>query len=59
MDGSKLDLRDRTVACELDRADPLSAFRSRFYLPANQIYLDGNSLGLLSRDAEAAVFVAI
>src|SRR5438477_7909974 len=59
MDRSKLDVRDRTVACELDRADPLTAFRSRFYLPTNQIYLDGNSLGLLSRDAEAAVLAAI
>ena len=46
-----------TEACALalDRADPLAAFRDRFYLPPGIIYLDGNSLGLLSRDAEAAL----
>ncbi|WP_221032762.1 kynureninase [Actomonas aquatica] len=30
-------------------------FRAEFHLPPDQIYLDGNSLGLLSRRAEAAV----
>lgn len=39
----------------LDAADPLASFRSRFYTQPGVIYLDGNSLGLLSRDAEAAV----
>ncbi len=39
----------------LDAADPLAAFRDRFYLAPDTIYLDGNSLGLLSRDAEAEV----
>ncbi len=43
------------LARELDRADPLASFRSRFHIPANTIYLDGNSLGLISRDAEQAV----
>ncbi len=33
----------------LDRADPLAAFRARFALPDNVIYLDGNSLGPLPR----------
>ncbi|MBC8102796.1 MAG: kynureninase, partial [Cytophagales bacterium] len=38
-----------------DADDPLRAFRDRFYRPENgAIYLDGNSLGLLSREAEAA-----
>ncbi len=39
----------------LDGADPLAGFRSRFYLPPGQIYFDGNSLGLLSTDAETCV----
>lgn len=39
----------------LDAADDLVPFRDRFYLPPNQVYLDGNSLGLLSRDAEQSV----
>jgi kynureninase len=37
----------------LDHADPLARFRAEFFLPAGQIYLDGNSLGPLSRRAEA------
>jgi kynureninase len=43
----------------LDAADPLAAFRDRFYLPPGGIYLDGNSLGLLSREAEAATLAAL
>jgi kynureninase len=46
-------------AAARDAADPLAAFRGRFFLPAGQIYLDGNSLGLASRDAEAAVLEAL
>ncbi len=38
-----------------DADDPLAPFRERFYIPADTIYLDGNSLGLLSRDAEASL----
>jgi kynureninase len=37
----------------LDQADPLARFRTEFFLPPGKIYLDGNSLGLLSRRAEA------
>ncbi|MBA3650458.1 MAG: aminotransferase class V-fold PLP-dependent enzyme [Chthoniobacterales bacterium] len=40
------------LAQELDEADSLGHFRERFYAPEGRIYLDGNSLGLLSRDAE-------
>ncbi|MDI1335443.1 MAG: kynureninase [Lacunisphaera sp.] len=36
----------------LDQADPLARFRAEFHLPSGQVYLDGNSLGLLSRRAE-------
>jgi kynureninase len=43
---------DEACAYELDSEDPLS-FRDRFYIPEGIIYVDGNSLGLLSRDAEA------
>ncbi|MBE7209858.1 MAG: aminotransferase class V-fold PLP-dependent enzyme, partial [Gluconacetobacter diazotrophicus] len=40
----------------LDAADALAPLRARFYLPPGApIYLDGNSLGLLSVDAEASV----
>lgn len=42
-------------AARLDAADPLRHFRDRFYHAPNRVYMDGNSLGLLSRDAEAAV----
>ena len=41
-----------SLAQELDDADSLGQFRGRFYSPEGRIYLDGNSLGLLSRDAE-------
>lgn len=38
-----------------DREDPLRRFREEFYLTEGKIYLDGNSLGLLSRRAERKV----
>ena len=38
--------------CEaLDRADPLREMRDEFVLAPEQIYLDGNSLGLLTHAA--------
>ena len=40
---------------EYDATDPLRVFRERFYRHEGEIYLDGNSLGLLSHDAEASV----
>jgi len=43
----------------LDAADPLARFRAEFFLPPGQIYLDGNSLGLLSRRAETALAGAV
>lgn len=46
-------------ARRLDEADPLRAFRERFYLQPGRIYMDGNSLGLASRDAEAAVLAEL
>ncbi len=35
----------------LDRDDPLAAFRAEFQLPADIVYLDGNSLGALPKAA--------
>ncbi len=35
----------------LDDADPLAAMRERFLLPKNTVYMNGNSLGPLCRDA--------
>lgn len=40
-------------ARSLDSKDELSGFREEFYIQPGTIYLDGNSLGLLSRRAEA------
>ena len=56
-------MRNDSLAAEaaaLDAADPLADYRAHFYQPADgSIYLDGNSLGLLSREAEAAVLRAL
>jgi kynureninase len=45
----------RDDARSLDRADPLRRFRRRFYARPGTVYLDGNSLGLLSRDSAASL----
>ena len=42
-------------ARELDAADPLAHYRDRFALPADTIYLDGNSLGCLPKDTPARI----
>ncbi len=39
----------------LDRTDPLRKFREHFYISDGLIYMDGNSLGLCSRDAEKSI----
>jgi len=36
---------------DLDRQDPLAAFRAKFELPAEVVYLDGNSLGAMPKAA--------
>lgn len=36
----------------LDQLDPLARFKKEFVQPENQIYMDGNSLGLMSERAE-------
>ncbi|OYD09459.1 kynureninase [Paludifilum halophilum] len=43
----------------LDREDDLSGFREEFYIREGNIYLDGNSLGLMSKRAEAALSEAV
>ncbi len=45
----------RAAAIERDTGDDFAAIRERFYVQDGVYYMDGNSLGLLSRDAEAAV----
>ncbi len=39
-------------ARQLDKQDELAHYRNEFYLPEDAIYMDGNSLGLLSKRAE-------
>jgi len=39
-------------ALKLDDEDPLSHYRDGFYIPEDTVYLNGNSLGLLSEKAE-------
>ena len=46
-------------AQRLDAEDALAPFREHFYRQSGVIYLDGNSLGLLSREAEAALLRAL
>jgi kynureninase len=53
------DIERREYAVQLDEQDELASFRERFYTRQDQIYMDGNSLGLLSRDAEAIVQSAL
>lgn len=42
---------DRAWCEAMDAADPLARLRDRFSLPHGMIYLDGNSLGAMPRDA--------
>ena len=49
-------LTTRADAEALDAADPLAAFRDRFALgDGRRIYVDGNSLGPVAHDAQAAL----
>jgi len=38
-------------AAQLDQNDPLSSFKAKFDLPQNVLYMDGNSLGVLPKNA--------
>ncbi|MFK9091942.1 kynureninase [Bacillus salipaludis] len=46
-------------AKELDKEDPLRHFREEFYLMPGSIYMDGNSLGLLSKRAEKTLLESL
>ena len=48
---------DTTVqfAKEMDKQDVLGVYKSEFYLPENQLYMDGNSLGLMSKRSEKSL----
>lgn len=46
-------------ALALDIKDELRHYKKEFYSPQNTIYMDGNSLGLLSRRAEKSLFEMI
>ena len=43
---------EKAYADDLDGRDPLHSYRKEFYLQPGTIYMDGNSLGLLSKRAE-------
>ncbi|MZQ86601.1 kynureninase [Paenibacillus sp. 5J-6] len=46
-------------ARQLDKEDELARFRDEFYLNSESIYMDGNSLGLLSRRAERTLLEVV
>ncbi|UOY92297.1 kynureninase [Ectobacillus sp. JY-23] len=46
-------------AKQLDQEDTLRDFRNEFYLQPNTIYMDGNSLGLLSKRAEKTLLESL
>ncbi|MCT1903703.1 kynureninase [Oceanobacillus sojae] len=46
----------KTYAKNLDSQDELRAFRNEFYLENECVYMDGNSLGLMSKRAEQSVY---
>ncbi|MER2072387.1 MAG: kynureninase [Psychrobacillus sp.] len=46
-------------AKSLDEQDTLGKYRNEFYIQPNVIYMDGNSLGLLSKRAEKSVLTLL
>lgn len=46
-------------AMECDKYDELADFQKEFYKKADTIYLDGNSLGLLSKRAEKSLLTML
>ncbi len=50
---------DKEMAIQLDEQDPLKVYRDEFYVKEGHYYLDGNSLGLLSKRAEKKVLALL
>jgi kynureninase len=46
-------------AKQMDQEDILNRFREEFYIKPNSIYMDGNSLGLLSKRAERTLLESL
>ena len=46
---------EEQFAQKLDQEDKLKHFRDHFFIPDKTIYMDGNSLGLMSKEAEYAL----
>ncbi|HBC31364.1 MAG TPA: kynureninase [Clostridiales bacterium] len=49
----------RDYAKQLDKDDKLAKFKERFYINEGEIYMDGNSCGLCSIDAEETLMEAL
>ncbi|EPZ42585.1 kynureninase [Alicyclobacillus acidoterrestris] len=49
----------RIYAEQLDREDVLASYKEEFYLKEGTIYMDGNSLGLLSKRSEQSLLAAL
>ncbi|PYZ96798.1 kynureninase [Alteribacter lacisalsi] len=47
------------AAIERDKQDPLKDYKSEFYLKEGTVYLNGNSLGLLSKRAEKTLLTSV
>ncbi|MBS3770893.1 MAG: kynureninase [Bacteroidales bacterium] len=46
---------DKHFALQMDQKDPLLNYRDHFFIPEGSLYMDGNSLGLLSKESEYAL----
>ena len=49
----------KEYAKQLDKEDSLNRYREEFYIKPNSIYMDGNSLGLLSKRAERTLLESL
>ena len=50
---------DKSYAQYLDEQDELKAYKDEFYIQENMLYMDGNSLGLLSKRAEKTLLTLL